>query len=1082
MAKRVTCPVCGAALPQEALKGICPRCLVKVAFGVSTLPAGPALERVAPASATVGRDTAASAAVAEAGGSERIGRYRLLEPIGEGGCGVVYLAEQQEPVRRRVALKIIKLGMDTKQVMARFEAERQALAMMDHPNIAQVFDAAATETGRPYFVMELVRGTKITDYCDQHHLLTAERLKLFIQVCHAVQHAHQKGVIHRDIKPSNILVTMHDERPVPKVIDFGIAKAIREPLTNLTLYTRFEQFLGTPAYASPEQAGPSGLDVDTRSDIYSLGVLLYELLTGRTPFDSQQLAQAGMEEVLRRIREEEPPRPSTRLRTLPASEITTTAQLHQTEPPRLISLLRGDLDWIVMKCLEKDRTRRYETANALAADVERYLDDQPVSAAAPTAGYRLAKFARRHRSGLAVAGAFVLLLAAGSVISVWEAVRANRARAVAERREAESRQHLWASLLATARASRLSGQPGRRFAALEAAAQAAAIRPSPELRSEAANALALVDVRPGREWKGYPPGAGGLAMDARFDRYARYDGQGRVSVRRVEGDEEVLALSGRAVPRRFSFDGAFLLATDCGQPANFKVWNLRTGQLAVEGSLGQFCPWGADLNPRAPILAAFGATGRLEVFDLATGTRSFWPTNIPPGVIRFRPDGQQLAVASWNPPEVRVYETDSAKLVATLAQSNVVRFLDWSPDGFRLAGAGEDARVYLWNMGQGGAFECCLEAHDGPVTEVGFDPQGEFLVSQSWDGTTALWSLPTRKLVFKCPGSDSLVSFSADGRWLGPFVAPPTVRLLEVQRASAYRVLFAGVGSTQCNGAFSPEGRWILLGGEGLECWDSRTARRVWAEPIGSVRWVLFHPDGQRLLTFGVTGPREWPWSVDASTGAPRLGTPRHLPAGPTSQAEYSRDGSVLVMSQLEGLRVFDSRAPAPILFPMPMCNYAAVSPDGRWAAATPWSDHRDLKVWDLVSQKEAFRRDNVGSAIAFAPNGRWLVTVWGDFFECLEVGTWRTIAHVPRDRVWFSAVVSPDSRWLASEPGGSGRLHLLDLPTFQTFLALDAAAGKPYCFSPDGTLLLTRTSGGQFGLWNLRLVREELSRLGLGW
>jgi len=341
---------------------------------------------------------------------DRIGRYKLLEKIGEGGCGVVYMAEQEEPIRRRVAFKVIKLGMDTKQVIARFEAERQALALMDHPNIAKVLDAGATDTGRPYFVMELVRGIKITDYCDQNNLSTEERLKLFVQVCHAIQHAHQKGIIHRDIKPSNILVTLHDGVPVPKVIDFGIAKATGPRLTDKTLFTAFQQFIGTPAYMSPEQAEMSGLDVDTRSDIYALGVLLYELLTGQTPFESKELAQAGLEEILRCIREIEPPKPSTRLSRLEQQEQTTTAQRRATEMPKLIRSLRGDLDWIVMKCLEKNRTRRYETANGVAQDIERHLKQEPVIARPPSTAYRVEKFVRRNKAmvGAVVAVAVVV--------------------------------------------------------------------------------------------------------------------------------------------------------------------------------------------------------------------------------------------------------------------------------------------------------------------------------------------------------------------------------------------------------------------------------------------------------------------------------------------------------------------------------------------------------------------------------------------------------------------------------------------------------------------------------------------------
>jgi len=311
---------------------------------------------------------------------DRIGRYKLLQQIGEGGCGVVFMAEQEEPVRRRVALKVVKPGMDTKSVIARFEAERQALALMDHPNIAHVFDAGATDSGRPYFVMELVRGIKITDYCDQKSLTTVERLDLFIQVCEAVQHAHQKGIIHRDLKPSNILVTTStEEKPLPKVIDFGIAKATTgQRLTDKTLFTAFEMLIGTPAYMSPEQAELTSRDVDTRSDIYSLGVLLYELLTSTTPFDARELLKAGLDEVRRVIRSEEPVRPSTRLSTMMAGDLTIVSEHRRSQPPKLIREVRGDLDWIVIKAMEKDRSRRYQTANGLAMDIGRYLAGEVV--------------------------------------------------------------------------------------------------------------------------------------------------------------------------------------------------------------------------------------------------------------------------------------------------------------------------------------------------------------------------------------------------------------------------------------------------------------------------------------------------------------------------------------------------------------------------------------------------------------------------------------------------------------------------------------------------------------------------------
>ena len=361
----------------------------------------------------------------------RIGRYKLLQKIGEGGCGVVWMAEQEEPVRRRVALKVIKLGMDTKNVIARFEAERQALALMDHPNIARVLDAGATDAGRPFFVMELVPGVPITKYCDQHNLSTAARLGLFTQVCQAVQHAHQKGVIHRDLKPSNILVTLHDGEPTPKVIDFGIAKATQGRLTDHTLFTAFEQFIGTPAYMSPEQAEMSGIDVDTRSDIYSLGVLLYELLTGRPPFDPKSLFQAGLDEIRRIIREVEPVKPSTRLNTLGDADRDTIARQRGISPAQLSPLIRGDLDWIVMKALEKNRSRRYETANGLALDIQRHLQNEPVSARPPTTAYRVSRFVRRNRFAVIAISAMALTLVAGTIVSIMQAMRARRAEHVA---------------------------------------------------------------------------------------------------------------------------------------------------------------------------------------------------------------------------------------------------------------------------------------------------------------------------------------------------------------------------------------------------------------------------------------------------------------------------------------------------------------------------------------------------------------------------------------------------------------------------------------------------------------------------
>ena len=387
---------------------------------------------------------------------EAIGRYKLLERIGEGGFGVVFMAEQQQPVRRKVAVKVLKPGMDSRQVLARFEAERQALALMDHPNIARVLDAGATNSGRPYFVMELIKGVPITEYCDQRQLTPRERLELFAKVCHAVQHAHQKGIIHRDIKPSNVLVMMHDTTPVVKVIDFGVAKALGQELTDKTMFTGFAQLIGTPLYMSPEQAGQSSLDVDTRSDVYSLGVLLYELLTGTTPLDKQRFQQAAYDEIRRIIREDEPPKPSTRLSDAKDTLPSISAQ-RRMEPAHLTRLVCGELDWIVMKALEKERTRRYETPVELARDVERYLRNEPVEACPPSVRYRLRKFLARNKRPVLAAGLLLLALIAGIIGTTTGLVRAQHALA-REAKQADAERQAKLEALAAVEAEKKAKQ------------------------------------------------------------------------------------------------------------------------------------------------------------------------------------------------------------------------------------------------------------------------------------------------------------------------------------------------------------------------------------------------------------------------------------------------------------------------------------------------------------------------------------------------------------------------------------------------------------------------------------------------
>ena len=416
MTEPARCPSCGSPLDPQEPGGHCPRCLLEMGLAELAGTAG--------SGDVAGTKGGSDAAVGVPGA---IGPYHLLQVLGEGGMGLVYLAEQREPIARRVALKLIKPGMATREVLARFEAERQALAVMDHPNIARVLDAGLGPGDRPYFVMEYVAGVPITDYCDRHRLPNAERLQIFLQVCAALQHAHQKGIIHRDLKPSNILVTVQDGKPVPKVIDFGIAKATRQGSVEHAAFTRLGMLIGTPEYISPEQAEASGLEVDTTTDIYSLGVVLYELLTGVLPFDGETLRRAGYAEMQRIIREQDPPKPSLRVTQLGATG-DEAARQRQTTPPALGKQLRGDLDAIAMKAMEKDRTRRYASASEFAADITRYLNGEAVVASPPSVVYRTRKFVRRHRLGVAAGSLVVAALVAGLVTSTLFYIRSEGAR------------------------------------------------------------------------------------------------------------------------------------------------------------------------------------------------------------------------------------------------------------------------------------------------------------------------------------------------------------------------------------------------------------------------------------------------------------------------------------------------------------------------------------------------------------------------------------------------------------------------------------------------------------------------------
>ena len=741
-----TCPKCGAVVPADAPAGLCPQCLLAAGLAESSFkakaapgeqPPGSEKEPVTtdwqagaeePPRRPADADQPPPSEPSEQPGSLIAGRYKLLERIGEGGMGTVWMAEQRHPVRRLVALKVIKAGMDSGQVLARFEAERQALAMMDHPNIARVFDAGTTEGGRPFFVMELVKGMPITEYCDTHRLTIRQRLELFVQVCQAVQHAHQKGIIHRDLKPSNVLVCLYDGVPSVKVIDFGVAKAMEQRLTQQTLFTQFGQIVGTWEYMSPEQAEFNQLDVDTRSDVYSLGVLLYELLTGTTPLTRERLRQAAVTEVLRLIREEEPERPSTRLSHSGEAAATVAAQ-RRMEVGKLAAVLRRELDWIVLKALEKDRTRRYGTASELAQDVERYLRGEAVVACPPSLGYRLGKWAGKHRGALAATAAVVLLLLLGTVVSTWQAVRARRAEEQANEEAAAARQAeaqaaaardraeqaaqketaarqqaealreqaqdtLCRSLYEQARAVRLTDQQGRRFQALDLLKQAEQLRsrkrvaallgdgPLPsraQLRTEALAALLLSDGRVVQQWPGL----------------------------------------NHAISPDGKFAASLWIAVE-QHTAGVRLVDLSTGKVIVQSSNKEY------------LELMFGETLGLQALALSPG-------------------GKQLAVADWLQGSVVIWKLrDHKRQILRLPRGHpkgkresagMITSLAFSPDGRYLAGIvrfSDTAEVVLWNLQN-------QEVEATRIAEASSTP-GAFLI-----GPGPAFSPDSRLLTFTSP-------------------------------------------------------------------------------------------------------------------------------------------------------------------------------------------------------------------------------------------------------------------------------------------------------------------------------------------
>jgi WD40 repeat protein/serine/threonine protein kinase len=1027
-----------------------------------------------------------------------IGHYKLIELIGEGGMGIVWKAEQLEPVRRMVALKVIKEGMDTRQVIARFDAERQALAVMDHPNIAKVFDAGATPDGRPFFVMELVKAVPITQYCDDNRLTPRQRLELFLPVCHALQHAHQKGIIHRDIKPSNVLVAMYDDRPVPKVIDFGVAKATGTQLTEQTLHTGFGAIVGTLEYMSPEQASFNQFDIDTRSDIYSLGVLLYELLTGSPPHCRKETQLAGLLEILRLIREQEPAKPSTRLSS--ADGLPSLAANRGTEPAKLTKLVRGELDWIVMKALEKDRSRRYETANGFAMDIQRYLADEPVEACPPSTVYRLRKFARRNRLALGVMTGIAGILMAATGISSWLAVRATRAeaaeaehRAEAERNEKRAVESAQATSAALARERFLSythriALAHREWLAGDIARVLQLLEDCPfDLRHwewHYLRRLCNTEVVTFREHRSDLRALATSPDGVRVASVSRND----IRVWELATGKLVFRLS---APKTASFVGASY--SQDGKRLAVAHWQDVTVHDAADGrellripvypESTKDVPYplrihGLAFSPDGQRLATAGgniygsASGEVKIWDAKTARelRTFGKLHTPAGAVAFSPDGQSLAAsiigAGGEDPksgEVRVWETESGRLLHALQAYEKVNYgedlhlvndMAFSLDGKRLAAALYDGTVRIWEMPSGRAAHT-LHGHVGWVGSVAFSPRGDRLASAGADRVVRLWDV--------CTGKE--------------------VNMLRGHLQATMAV------------AFSPDGRRLASAGGEIRVWEievDQQARTFVRDPLAAgINSVAFSPDSKLLAS-----ANHWEVTVhEVETGRERSPAARINTGHNNIKVRFTKDGAALATTDRKGPKLWDlitgkqiqffpdQTPPEPQWFSV-MSVDIAMSPDGGRLATIG----RDgLTIWETATARRIYSVPAHGGWVVFSPNGRRIATsTWrakkDKVPETHEVTVWNAETGLELMRLnggYHDVNFSPDGTRLAA--GAYRSVVVWDAETQEVLTRLRGHTEdiKGLTFSRDGRRIATASADHTIKIWDTQTGIEVLTLRG---